>query len=91
MGKYFNTTGICYPEDHYMVNIESRLQKIEKLIGRGEYFMIHKARTRNMRRADVIVDYPGKQYVCELKIWQGKEYNKRCEKHSIKKNPPAFP
>lgn len=27
-----------------MVNIESRLQKIEKLIGRGEYFMIHKAR-----------------------------------------------
>lgn len=44
MEKYFNTTGICYPEDHYMVNIESRLQKIEKLIGRGEYFMIHKAR-----------------------------------------------
>ena len=29
---------------------------------------------------DVIVDYLGKQYVIELKIWRGNEYNKRGEK-----------
>jgi len=28
-----------------------------------------------MRRTDVIVDYSGKQYIIELKIWRGEEYN----------------
>ena len=37
------------------------------------------ARTRDNRRTDVIVDYRGKQYVIEIKIWRGNEYNKRSE------------
>lgn len=37
------------------------------------------ARTRDMRRTDVVIDYHGKQYVCEMKIWHGEEYNKRGE------------
>lgn len=28
----------------------------------------------------MIVDYAGRQYVIELKIWRGDEYNKRGEK-----------
>jgi len=32
------------------------------------------------RRTDVIVDYRGKQFIIELKIWHGSEYNKRGEK-----------
>lgn len=28
----------------------------------------------------MIVDYHGKQYVIEIKIWRGNEYNKRGEK-----------
>lgn len=35
--------------------------------------------TRTMTRTDVIIDYLGKQYVIELKIWRGKEYHTRGE------------
>ena len=44
MDKYFNTTGICIPEMHYMVNIDKKLKKIEKLIDKGNYFTINKPR-----------------------------------------------
>ncbi len=43
--------------------------------GTGNYYV--EARTRNMRRTDVVIDYRGEQYVCELKIWRGNEYNER--------------
>ena len=49
--------------------------------GVGNYYI--EARTRNMRRTDIIIDYLGKQYVCELKIWHGKEYHERGEKQLI--------
>lgn len=45
--------------------------------GTGNYYI--EARTRDMRRTDVIVDYRGKQYVIEMKLWRGNEYNKRGE------------
>lgn len=35
------------------------------------------ARTRNLRRTDVIVDYNGVQYIIEMKIWHGEEYHRR--------------
>lgn len=44
MVKRFNTTGICYPEEHYMVDITSRLDETAKLVDRGEYFVINRAR-----------------------------------------------
>ena len=46
--------------------------------GTGNYYI--EAQTRDQTRTDVIVDYLGKQYVIELKIWRGEEYNKRGEK-----------
>ncbi len=49
--------------------------------GIGNYYI--EARTRNMRRTDVIIDYHGKQYVCELKIWRGEEYNRRGEQQLL--------
>jgi hypothetical protein len=45
--------------------------------GTGNYYI--ESRTRDMRRTDVIVDYLGTQYIIELKIWHGDEYNKRGE------------
>ncbi len=45
--------------------------------GRGNYYI--EARTRNRLRMDVVVDYLGKQYVVELKIWRGSSYNERGE------------
>lgn len=45
--------------------------------GVGNYYI--EAQTRNSRRTDVIVDYLGKQYIIELKIWRGDEYNTQGE------------
>jgi hypothetical protein len=41
------------------------------------------ARTRNMKRTDIIVDYRGEQYVIELKIWAGAKYNSDGEKQVV--------
>ena len=51
----------------YQKEYESRVNEIE-------------ARTRSLRRTDVIVDYRGEQFIIELKIWRGQEYNSRGEK-----------
>lgn len=32
------------------------------------------------KRTDVIVDYAGEQYIVEMKIWHGNEYNERGER-----------
>ena len=45
--------------------------------GTGNYYM--EAQTRDARRTDVIVDYRGEQFIVELKIWHGREYNERGE------------
>ena len=31
MGKRFNVDGLCYPDEHYMVNIDNRLEQIQTL------------------------------------------------------------
>lgn len=49
--------------------------------GVGNYYV--EARTRDMRRTDVVIDYRGKRYVCEMKIWHGEEYNKRGERQLL--------
>ena len=43
--------------------------------GTGNYYI--EARTRDNKRTDVIVDYHGKRFIIELKIWRGREYNER--------------
>ena len=45
--------------------------------GTGNYYM--EAQTRDARRTDLIVDYCGEQFIVELKIWHGNEYNERGE------------
>lgn len=45
--------------------------------GTGNYYI--EAQTRDARRTDVIVDYLGEQFIIELKIWHGNEYNERGE------------
>ena len=46
--------------------------------GTGNYYL--EAQTRDASRTDVIVDFLGQQYVVELKIWRGNEYNERGER-----------
>lgn len=44
--------------------------------GTGNYYI--EARTRDNKRTDIIIDYKGKQFVIELKIWRDNEYNQRA-------------
>ncbi len=46
--------------------------------GTGNYYI--EAQTRDAKRTDLVVDYLGEQYVIELKIWRGNEYNERGER-----------
>ena len=45
--------------------------------GVGNYYI--EAQTRDHRRTDIVVDYAGEQYIIELKIWHGDEYNAKGE------------
>ena len=46
--------------------------------GAGNYYL--ESQTRDAKRTDVIVDYLGEQFIVELKIWHGNEYNERGER-----------
>lgn len=43
--------------------------------GTGNYYI--EAQTRDAKRTDIIIDYAGEQFVTEMKIWRGNEYNER--------------
>ena len=42
--KKFNTTAVCIPEKHYMVDLSSRIEKIRTMVRDGKYFVIHRGR-----------------------------------------------
>ena len=44
MKRYFNTTGPCNPQDHYMLPAQARLSNLKDLIDAKQYFVIHAAR-----------------------------------------------
>ena len=71
--------------DHVFLEEEGRqffLLYLRPIInGIGNYYV--EARTRDLRRADVIVDYCGERYVIEMKIWHGHEYNNRGEQQLV--------
>ncbi len=45
--------------------------------GTGNYYI--EAETRDRSRTDMIIDYLGKRYIIEMKIWRGNAYNERGE------------
>ena len=42
--KRFNTTGLCVPRKHYMVNIDDRVRQIRAMVDEGDYFSINRGR-----------------------------------------------
>ena len=42
--KEFNTTGVCIPAKHYMVDLSERVKEIKELVDDGKYFTINRAR-----------------------------------------------
>ena len=43
MRKEFNTTGLCVPKKHYMVNLDSRLKQMKRMVNEGKYYAITRA------------------------------------------------
>jgi hypothetical protein len=75
--KYFNTTGPCIPEDHYMLNALNRLQEVIPLIDQKNYFVIHAARqsgkTTLLLEVTLKLNAEGEYYAlyCSLENSQG--------------------
>lgn len=44
MNRKFNTTGVCIPNLHYMVDITNKLDKIKKMVYSGDYFVMNRPR-----------------------------------------------
>ncbi len=44
MKKFFNVSGPCYPDEHYMLPAQERCQGLLELIEHKQYFVIHAAR-----------------------------------------------
>lgn len=42
--KVFNTTAVCIPSRHYMVDLSERVREIKELVDGGKYFTISRAR-----------------------------------------------
>jgi hypothetical protein len=42
--REFNTTGLCVPRKHYMVDISGRVAQIRTMVERGDYFCVNRAR-----------------------------------------------
>lgn len=42
--KKFNTTAVCIPSRHYMVDISERVSEIKKMVDAGDYFTMNRAR-----------------------------------------------
>ena len=42
--KEFNTTAVCVPSKHYMVDVTDKVQEIKALVDAGKYFTINRAR-----------------------------------------------
>jgi len=61
--KSFNVTGVCVPEEYYMVDISGKIGQIKQLVNRRSYFTINKARqygkstTLNMLRRALSNEY----------------------------------
>lgn len=49
--------------------------------GVGNYYI--EAETRDQLRTDMIIDYLGKQYIIEMKIWRGESYHTRGEQQLL--------
>ncbi len=44
MTREFNTTGLCVPRKHYMVDISDRVARMRAMVDRGDYFCVNRAR-----------------------------------------------
>jgi hypothetical protein len=42
--RHFNTTGLCVPDQDYMVDISDKINRITAMVDQGCYFTMNRAR-----------------------------------------------
>lgn len=64
MRKEFNITGLCVPQKHYMVNLNSRLIQMKRMVDKGNYFVISRARQYGKTTTlAALADYLKNEYI----------------------------
>lgn len=72
MQKYFNVESYCIPEEHYMVNMDSRLKEIRQMVDAGKYFIINRGRQYGKTTTlNLLVDTLGDDYAVIFMDFQG--------------------
>ena len=75
--RYFNVSGPCFKDEHYMIDAATRLHGVEQLIDMNQYFVIHAARqsgkTTYLKDLANRLNDGGKYYCtyCSLETLQG--------------------
>jgi len=70
--RYFNVTGTCRPDIDYMVDISGRVEKVKKMVDRGDYFTIN--RPRQYGKTTLISALSRKlsgEYICARTSFEG--------------------
>jgi len=44
MKKKFNITGLCFPEQHYMMDVRQKMSEVMEMVESGDYFVINRPR-----------------------------------------------
>ena len=77
MPKVFNTTAVCFPDKHYMIDLTGRLVAIKALVDHEKYFTINRARqygkTTTLR---ALSSYLQRDYYIVLMDFQTFDYSK---------------
>jgi len=68
MGKKFNTTGVCIPHLHYMVDLTDKLEQIEKMVHSGDYFVMNRPRQYGKTTTMYMLEQALKDEYCVLSI-----------------------
>ncbi|MBQ0023279.1 MAG: AAA-like domain-containing protein [Prevotellaceae bacterium] len=86
--RFIDHMNKTYKMDHENEFIEDDARKVfltylrPVINGIGSYHI--EEQTRDHDRMDIVIDYLGKQYVIELKIWRGNAYNERGEEQLLR-------
>ncbi|MCL2159321.1 MAG: AAA-like domain-containing protein [Oscillospiraceae bacterium] len=98
---------LCKFADHYAEMFTERdasflerhgrllfLTYLRPFINGSGYYHIE-SETRNQQRMDIVVDYGREQFIIELKLWKGKQYQKMCNEcerssHTVHTNRLAY-
>lgn len=78
--KWFNTTGVCVPTKHYMVDLSKKIAQIKIMVDRGDYFTINRGRQYGKTTTlSALHRRLNSEYVCARLSFEGRGTNFETE------------